>query len=389
MRNFGLRKFPTSCAVLIGGSTWLPLLCNRLLYTCAKYLGNISLLSSRVTVRLVRFLSAFVSGWLAFQIINPSRAHRQEPNTRRQDVVTSDGAESNHERGHEQAGRTMDLTLFTGTRALCAVAYIAWEFWKSRRKLRGKWTEIEAMVPQIATAGIFAWSSAVVMWAWFYLPERLPRSYAKWITSAAEVDLRLIEALRRARRGEFVYGKDTGQAPLLGSMCADYGLPIEWGDPSKTVPMPCELIHMRCGPSCEWHAISRFLRGFRFALATYLPVQILLRLRSNRTPTALRQAVLGAARSSSFLALFIALFYYSVCLARTRLGPRLFDSKTVSPMKWDSGLCVGAGCVTCGWSILLETPRRREEIALFVLPRAIATFFPRRYDRKVCRLITT
>lgn len=390
LKNFGLKRFPTACAVLIGGSTWLPLVCNRLLYTCGKCLGNISLLSSRVSVRLIRFLSALVSGWLAFQILNPNRAASpQDLNGKQQDKTTSDVAESNHGRGREQAGRTMDLTLFTATRALSIVAYIAWDRWKSRRKLQGRWTGIEALVPQIATAGIFAWSSAVVMWAWFYLPERLPRSYAKWITNAAEVDMRLIEALRRARKGDFLYGKDTGQAPLLQSMCADYGWPIEWGDPSKTVPMPCEMIHTGCGPSCEWHAISRFLRGFRFALATYLPVHTLLRLRSKRSAAALRQAVLGAARSSSFLALFIALFYYSVCLARTRLGPRLFDAKTVSPMRWDSGLCVGAGCITCGWSILFETPRRREEIALFVLPRAVATFLPRHYDREVCCLITT
>jgi hypothetical protein len=44
-------------------------------------------------------------------------------------------------------------------------------------------------------------------------PERLPRAYEKWIGEAAQVDSRLIEALRRVRRGVFVYsrthGKDT------------------------------------------------------------------------------------------------------------------------------------------------------------------------------------
>jgi hypothetical protein len=50
---------------------------------------------------------------------------------------------------------------------------------------------------------------------------------------------------------------------------------------------------------------------------------------------------------------------------------------------WDSGLCIGAGCVLCGWSILIEAERRREELALFVAPRALATWLPREYDAKV------
>ncbi len=58
------------------------------------------------------------------------------------------------------------------------------------------------------------------MWAWFYLPNRLPRAYRAWIKSAAQVDERLIEALRRVRHGQLIYGEDTGQAPLLQSKSA-------------------------------------------------------------------------------------------------------------------------------------------------------------------------
>lgn len=49
---------------------------------------------------------------------------------------------------------------------------------------------------------------------------------------------------------------------------------------------------------------------------------------------------------------------------------------------WDSGLCIGTGCVLCGWSILLENERRREELALFVMPRALGTLLPRQYDAR-------
>lgn len=278
----------------------------------------------------------------------------------------------------------MDLTIYMVTRSVDAVACAAWGRWSRRRRAQNRWTTVESLVPGFADATVFAMSAAVVMWAWFYLPERLPRAYEKWIGEAAQVDSRLIEALRRVRRGVFVYGKDTGQAPLLQSMCKDYNWPEVWGDPAKVIPIPCEMVHMACGPSCEKHALSRFAKTFKFACATYIPLQIVFRLRRMKSATALRRALSDAARSSAFLASFVSLFYYGVCLARTRLGPKIFDAKTVTPMMWDSGLCVGAGCLMCGWSILVEKTRKRQELALFVAPRAAATVLPRLYDKKVC-----
>jgi hypothetical protein len=222
------------------------------------------------------------------------------------------------------------------------------------------------------------------MWNWFYQPSRLPRSYYKWISSAAAVDTRLIEALQRCRDGTLLYGRDTGQAPLLTSMCTEYGWPAEWGDPARSIPFPCEMVHMGCGPSCEYHALARFLRSFGWAFARYLPIFLFLTVRS-RSLRSLRRAPLSAARSSAFLATFITLFYYGVCLARTRLGPRLLlllvggKDDVACRQRIDGGYCVATGCLLCGWSILLEARGRRKDMALFVAPRALATLLPRRY----------
>jgi hypothetical protein len=381
----------------VGGATWLPLLCFQLSSICSKVITGKAIRSSQTVVRLVRFLSAFISAWVAFHLLNKKRNSHTTMNGHTAMNGNSSALElhnGNHlncsagraeKKRPDLAGRTLDLTLFSFVRAASIVTYSVWNRWTHRRKAqRGSISRLESLLPRIADSGVFAGSAAVVMWAWFYCPERLPRSYAKWIGEAASVDERLIEALRRVRRGEFVYGKDTGQAPLLESMCKDYGWPTVWGDPAKTTPIPCEMVHMGCGASCEWHAISRFMRAFKFAALTYLPLQLLLRMRSKPHSEAITRAVKDAMRSSSFLALFISLFYYSVCLARTRLGPKIFDHKSVTPMMWDSGLCVGAGCFTCGWSILLENTSKRQEIAFFVAPRAAATLLPRRYDRKVC-----
>ncbi|KAE8378357.1 hypothetical protein BDV26DRAFT_281148 [Aspergillus bertholletiae] len=384
-----LESFPTFCASLVGGSTIFPLLIFQLAEFLSQRVGFKGNRSDSVKfLRLCRLACAFLSAWLSFELLNrkPIRLQGDErmfaDNESNEVADRQQGFQDKRHSRSQLAGRTMDLTLFSFTRAVDLVASIIWARWRRWRSARGRWSRAESLAPKLADSGVFAASAAVVMWAWFYLPERLPKSYGKWIGEVAKVDSRLIEALRRVRRGVFVYGKNTGQAPLLQSMCEDYGWPMEWGDPSKTIPIPCEMVHMGCGPNCEKHAVSRFARTFGFACATYIPLQIAFRLRRLKSVLSLRRAVSDALRSSAFLASFVTIFYYSVCLARTRIGPKVFPRDVITPMMWDSGLCVGAGCLMCGWSILVESPSKRQELALFVAPRAAATVLPRFYDKQ-------
>ncbi|PGH23461.1 hypothetical protein AJ80_02414 [Polytolypa hystricis UAMH7299] len=381
----GLRwnRFPTFCALLMGGSTILPALIVRL---------QKRILVSRSTASrgAIRFLAVLLSAWLCFPILNRKylQSTSQAAATQKSQEIGQIKSSSSDGRSHPEtqvipdlAGRTLDLSLFALVRAADVLACIAWDKWKGYRKSKHSWTPLESIAPNLGDSGMFAASAAVVMWAWFYLPERLPCSYGKWIGEVAQVDSRLIEALRSARRGEWKYGQPSPKQPPLTLMCEDYGWPQEWGDPSKTVPIPCEMVHMGCGPSCEKHALWRFAKAFKFACTGYLPLALALRWRS-RSLSAFLDAAKNSIRSSAFLGLFVSIFYYSVCLSRTRLGPKIFSKNKVTPMMWDSGLCVAAGCMMCGWSIFVENMKRRREIALFVAPRAAATLLPRRYNRK-------
>jgi hypothetical protein len=216
------------------------------------------------------------------------------------------------------------------------------------------------------------------MWAWIYSPDRLPHSYNKWIKSAAAVDERLLTALRRTRFGEMQYGVETGQAYVLQDMCKDYGWPLDYGDPVKSIPFPCEVVHMGTGKNCEYHALSRFVKSFLWAFSTYLPINSILTLR-NPSTKALKNSLISSTRSSAFLGAFIALYYYGICLTRTRIGPHVLGTSTSSCRRIDAGLCIGGGCTLCGWSVMIENAGRRKELGLFVAPRALATLLPRRY----------
>ncbi len=393
-----LNRFPTFCGTLVGGYTALQILLREVVNFSAVKLKTKGWPTSIRLRRIVtRSIAAFAASWFSLQLLNSTREFTSskrslEPLEGLDDesiteVESHEGIESEQARMHPLifAGRSMDLTLFAITRALDTAVGDLWSRHKQYRTTKNLWTRAESMVSHLADAGVFAISAGAVMWAWFYLPERLPRAYNRWIGEAAQVDRRLVEALRRARWGEFVYGHDTGQASLLQSMCRDYGWPLEWGDPAKTIPIPCEMVHMGTGPSCHWHAAVRFFRAFKFAMATYLPLQLLVKARKPSI-RALRRALIDAMRSSAFLGAFISLFYYGVCLSRTRLGPKLFRPEKITPMMWDQGLCVGAGCLLCGWSILIEAEKRRQEVAFFVAPRAASTILPRRYDSKVRNL---
>lgn len=323
--------------------------------------------------RLSRWLSSAIAAWFSIQLLQSPRTAHPKAST-----------ESNE--AQPQAGRTLDLTLFAATRALDV---IVGEVWSQRRKHlppspNSTTRTLYRLTSQLIDPLIFASASGIVMWNWFYSPNSLPRAYNKWIASAASVDERLVIALQRCRDNILRYGEDTGQAPLLQGMCREYNWPMEWGDPAVSIPFPCEVVHMGCGPSCELHALTRFARAWWWSLKMYLPLQFamfLLRLKGSKSPGRdLLRTFTSASKSSAFLGTFITLFYYGVCLARTRLGPHILGTATSARQKIDGGICVGTGCFLCGWSALLESASRRKELALFVAPRAVATMLPRRYD---------
>lgn len=405
----GIHRFPTFCAVLVGGSTLLQAPIKAFIVELLRLARNVPRSNNlRIAGILAKFTAALISSFISFSLLNdvplnspPASAVSPSQPTSHLDFIKPGPFDSPPEPSSSEvseatlnarslsrkdlAGKTMDLTLFSVVRALDVVISSVWN--RCSLDENSRFDRLSRSTPTV----LFCASAATIMRAWFYNPSRLPQSYNSWISAAAEIDHRLILALRHARYGTWVYGKDTGMAPLLGSMCRDYGLPEELGDPARTIPLPCEVVHMGCGKSCEKHALLRFWKGWKFAARMYAPIQLVVLLRHLRatarhgnrlaglTQDAMLRAFLDMIRSSAFLGAFISFYYYGICLSRTRLGPRLFSAKSVTPQMWDSGLCITGASLVCGLSLLVEQQRKRLEAVLFVLPRAAAVWFPRRY----------
>ncbi|KIN02495.1 hypothetical protein OIDMADRAFT_102648 [Oidiodendron maius Zn] len=361
LKGLDPQRFPTFCAALIGGSTLIEARDNSFPET------------SRIP-RLARLLSSFIAAWFSLELLQSKKS----------DVflgtIPYDTPNGVKHKATRYAGRTIDLTLFAVTRAVDVVVGELWSRHRIRRTVAGKWSKFEQAISSLADTAIFASSSALIMWAFIYVPERLPQSYNKWITQAAQVDQRLLVALRHLKAGTIQYGTDCyDEAAFLRNMCKDYGWPLHYADPIKSVPFPCEMVHMgRGGQSCELHALIRFVQTSILCLSTYVPLNIALVIR-NPTRQSLIYAMKSSARSSAFIGAFTALYYYGVCLGRTRLGPRILGTSHPARQTLDSGICIGTGCAICGWTILLEHEGRRKDIGLWVAPRALATILPRRY----------
>ncbi len=90
--------------------------------------------------------------------------------------------------------------------------------------------------------------------------------------------------------------------------------------------------------------------------------------------------LLSVARSASFLSAFVSSIWFAVCFTRTLVLARLFP--WISHDFWDGPYgCAFVGSLVCGASIWIERGRRRGEMALYVLPRAIRACLPAKWLR--------
>lgn len=108
------------------------------------------------------------------------------------------------------------------------------------------------------------------------------------------------------------------------------------------------------------------------------------------------QTLLAALRSATFLSAFVASYWFAVCFTRSLVLAKYLPF--ISHNFWDGPLgCMLAGSLLCGSSIWIENGKRRGEMALYVMPKALRACLPdnwvkvgsrraRIVERSACRL---
>ncbi|KAF9092035.1 hypothetical protein BGX23_004675 [Mortierella sp. AD031] len=284
---------------------------------------------------------------------------------------------------------TIDYSLFAVVRALDVFGHVA---------VKNRWGP--RWLGSYGAVAVFVLACAEIMFSWMYEPERLPGPYAFWITRMSRMDKRLLETLRGVRTGEiqFLQTNPPHVRNLLTGLCEDLGLDPKMGDFALRSRLSCEVVHQGITKSCEVHTGYRWIQGFMVSTGIYLPVHLLPallspkaffnRLQENPIAT-ISSTLLATARSSAFLATYIALIWYGICTWRSKVMPltmkltgRRYTSNTID---YIYGPLLGA--FMCGFSVLVEKPHRRAEMALYVLPRAIYSMWSRVMSGRLSRRV--
>jgi len=256
---------------------------------------------------------------------------------------------------------------------------------------------------------VFSLCCGQIMYAWFLRPDTLPRSYDTWIATASKVHRETLSIQRgMVREGMFdpkdmavlAARKETTPAnrtDLLARIALATASPPaqDFGPPF----VPCSALHPWYD-SCTLTQIDRFFAVFRWMLPIYgalhlIPMLLFRRQRVWREPAKmLLRAALGTARSSAFLGVFV--FIYQSCfelahnsynaltalrasspssasassftallaLLAKLLPQRVVDALVARKSYWVFG-------ILSGLSLFVEEKRRREELAMYVLPKGM------------------
>lgn len=194
------------------------------------------------------------------------------------------------------------------------------------------------------------------------------------------MDHRVLGLLRYCRSGQYFYGKPVTDPEVLTCITGianRLGVDVKELQPDLIPGIPCWMAHGEVGNShsCLVNARTRWAKAWVQALGIYLPVFIVPTLLFRRRQLIrdplgnLAHILKGSGRSAAFLATFVSATWGGVCLGRTTLFPKLFPS--VSQWYWDAGFAPQLGSFLCGFALLLESKRRRGEMALYVAPRAL------------------
>jgi len=241
---------------------------------------------------------------------------------------------------------------------------------------------------QYCAAAVCPWLARMVqhapqMYSWLVSPESLNPGYRNWITGASRVPPAILPwVVARHKRTdqepplEQAYKILTRRdiTPFNASKVEAIIDSVQKGDYGVAFP-PCEMVHP-WADSCLWTEVLRFKDVFALMAPVYaglhlIPPLLFKRKQFMKDPLPLLlKSVKGTIRSGCFISTFVCIFQSLVCF---RHQTWWFGQTLPKPLRalWLTKYYYWVlGATTC-LSLFIEEKKRRGELAMYVMPKAL------------------
>ncbi|CAO3647052.1 unnamed protein product [Mucor fragilis] len=220
---------------------------------------------------------------------------------------------------------------------------------------------------------LFAVTCAQVLYAYTMRPETLPPDFYSFMIKAARCPEGALRLNEKTVRGIPINAEEALEVVKKLHPTAQ-SLSVVSQLPTGTSAIPCEVLHPWVD-GCHATAFDRFTKVFKSFLPVYgtlhfVPMLLLRSQHFKRDPVnMLSKTTIATLKSGAFLATFVTLYQYYICMHRN-----LFKTGLIG--NWNSKYIYYAAGFLCSYpAIFLEDKKRRSELALYVLPKAITSFY--------------
>ncbi|KAF9000326.1 hypothetical protein BDQ17DRAFT_1360047 [Cyathus striatus] len=251
---------------------------------------------------------------------------------------------------------------------------------------------------------VFSLACGQIMYAFLMRPDTLPRSYTSWISQASKVPPQAVKMNMNLVRDHKLDMADLdtlmarpdikpNHKSALQSL-RDLTLSLTSPPTSPLVPSPtgkgteyyplygpCAAVHPAVA-SCAAVPMDRFWAVFKWMLPIYgalhfVPAVVFRWKRFLQDPMkVVLKASGGSLRSSAFLGVYVVIYQSADILLQTCFTPAPFPHLPISLtnilITKPSFLILG---LFAGLSLLIEEPRRRPELAMYVLPKGLESLW--------------
>ncbi|KAJ7087154.1 hypothetical protein C8R44DRAFT_687378 [Mycena epipterygia] len=243
---------------------------------------------------------------------------------------------------------------------------------------------------------VFSLSCSQIMYAFYLRPDTLPRSYVNWIreangapAGALRFNMKAVQehVVDMASLERLISTSDVTPTNLSSLLSLrDRALA---GAPGFPRYIPCCGLHPQA-TSCWAAVFDKFFKVSRWSLPMYSAVHFVPNILFHwntfcADPTrAVARASIGSVRSSAFLGAFAVLGQAVFCLKHGLYehliaAPAFSCLREVIPQRLIDVLISRPTWLLCGLStwlaLLIEDPRRRPELAMYVLPKALESLW--------------